>query len=68
VTVIPNLTDNRDGTWTLTGGLDDRAWTIRDCGNNHCTADPATPDPDAGSFAGTWREVLFNCGGLLVAS
>ena len=63
---IPNLTDNGDGTWTLSDGLDGRAWTIRDRGHGHYTGDPAVPDPTAGTFAGSFREVLFNCGGPLL--
>lgn len=66
LTDIPNLVDHGDGTFTYTGGLDGLTWTIRNRGHGHYTGDPTTPDPTAGSFAGTFREVLWNCGGPLL--
>ncbi len=69
LTDIPNLTNNGDNTWTLTGGLDGRTWTIRKVGERHYLADLDTWSPDGGEpglFSGSFRAVLWNCGGPLL--
>lgn len=65
------LTDNGDGTWTVSPGFDGRTWTIRTTGGHASWGEHFTADPEgytrgvdgAGHFSGGFDQCAFNCVG-----